>query len=161
MARLHLVLLPLVFAVAFADVAYYVPKAFYTIDKFGHESAPVLLFGGLRAKRSPFSTASSSSSSSSSSDGYGQSQTFSVSSNSVPGYDPYLAQAVPVYQNTYSQPGTFQATPVIYNRFGEDGGISGVGITGTSTGGNGVFSSSSSTVNSDGQVHYTAQTGKF
>ncbi|XP_076271983.1 uncharacterized protein LOC143203631 isoform X4 [Rhynchophorus ferrugineus] len=157
----------------------YVPKSFYIIDQFGRKSdlvyvrnrrdimEPLLRIRRAGGYASASSHASASASASSGSGGgggqyYGGApQAFAGASSSsnagVGGYGPASGQS---YGGLGSGHDAGYNGPILFSRFGEAEG-SGIHVSGQAAGPNAAFSSSSSSVDSDGKIKYSVQSGKY
>ncbi|CAG9770946.1 unnamed protein product [Ceutorhynchus assimilis] len=183
----------------------YIPKSFYLIDQFGHESAPIyirnrreLLNPLIRVRRGNSYTSSSSSASASSgansgggapiylgdyapnvehpSDIIGHVQSLlnnipggaggagthsfassSSSSNAGNGGHPASGGS---YGGLGAGHDAGYTGPVLFSRFGEAEGT-GVQVSGAAQGNKGAFSSSSSSIDGNGKIKYSVQSGKY
>jgi len=142
-------------AIVSAEFGQYIPKAFYTIDANGHQSALSLISPNSQQKilhrlRRAAQFSSSSSSSSSTSTNGGPVFFQQTSSNQVnPGYPGFTANGV--HPNLVGSLGN-----TLDSRFSDDS----IGNSAAPVGGSGVYTQTSGIIYPDGQIHYTSNTGR-
>ncbi|XP_066250630.1 filaggrin-2-like [Euwallacea similis] len=166
----------------------YVPKSYYFIDQFGHRTEPVSIRSKRdlvwalssplhhRIKRGGGYAAAGSQASAGSGvnheDIIGQVQSFL---NNIPGAVQSFARAGssnnagfgvggPSSGQSYGGLGSGQQAgyqgPILFSRFGEAQGT-GVHVSGQAAGPNAAFASSSSSIDDQGKIKYSVQSGKY
>lgn len=166
----------------------YVPKSYYVIDHFGHQSQPVYVRSKrdlmniiplFRVKRGGGGSASSgsyASAGSSANAGAGAGAPVYFNEDQIANLanpEHILGQVQNLINNIPGGPASGHSSgglgagqqagyqgPVLFSRFGEAQGT-GVHVSGQAQGPNAAFSSSSSSVDDQGKIKYSVQSGKY
>ncbi|KAL1516658.1 hypothetical protein ABEB36_000541 [Hypothenemus hampei] len=152
----------------------YVPKSFYVIDQFGHQSDKVQFRNRReimpnpslsRVRRGGGAYAGSYSGSGQIPDGFfdaaGGANAFAGSTSSAnSGFGPGGPSSGKSYGGLGSGQSAGYKGPILFSRFGETEGT-GIHVSGQAQGPNAAFASSSSSIDGQGKIKYSVQSGKY